>query len=204
PALRGLTFHERAGLLKALAKRLGDCKDELYDLSFSTGATKSDSWIDIDGGLGTLFVYASKGTRELPNSHVYVDGSVEAISKTGTFIGQHIYVPLEGVAIHINAFNFPVWGMLEKLAPALLAGVPSIVKPATATSYLTERVVRRIIESGILPQGSIQLICGGVGGLFSHLTFPDIASFTRSPSTPHKLTQHPPVIPHPVRVTAQT
>src|SRR5947209_8467161 len=151
PHLRKLTFHERAGLLKALAKRMGDYKDEFYKLSYATGATRSDSWIDIDGGLSTLFVYASKGVRELPNSHVYVDGNVEGLSKTGTFVGQHIYLPLEGAAVHINAFNFPVWGMLEKLAPALLAGVPSIVKPATATSYLTEQVVRRVIESVILP-----------------------------------------------------
>src|SRR6202040_1213902 len=118
PNLRRLTFHERAGLLKAVAKLLGEHKDELYQLSYATGATKSDSWIDIDGGISTLFVYASKGTRELPNSHVYIDGNVEGLSKTGGFIGQHIYVPLEGAAVHINAFNFPVWGMLEKLAPA--------------------------------------------------------------------------------------
>jgi len=124
PNLRKLTFHERAGLIKSLAKSLGDHKDEFYKLSYATGATKSDSWIDIDGGISTLFVYAGKGTRELPNSRVYVDGNVEGLSKTGGFVGQHIYVPLEGAAVHINAFNFPVWGMLEKLAPALLAGVP--------------------------------------------------------------------------------
>jgi oxepin-CoA hydrolase/3-oxo-5,6-dehydrosuberyl-CoA semialdehyde dehydrogenase len=204
PNLRSLTFHERAALVKALAKRLGDFKDELYGLSYSTGATKSDSWIDIDGGIGTLFVYASKGTRELPNSRVYVDGAVEAISKTGSFVGQHIYVPLEGVAVQINAFNFPVWGMLEKLAPALLAGVPSIVKPATATSYLTERVVRRIIESDILPEGTLQLICGGVGDLFDHLSCQDVVSFTGSASTAQKLRQHPAVIAHSVRFTAET
>jgi oxepin-CoA hydrolase/3-oxo-5,6-dehydrosuberyl-CoA semialdehyde dehydrogenase len=204
PNLRKLTFHERAGLLKSLAKRLGDYKDELYNLSYATGATKSDSWIDIDGGLGTLFVYASKGTRELPNSHVYVDGTLEALSKTGTFNGQHIYVPLEGAAVHINAFNFPVWGMLEKLAPALLAGVPSIVKPATATSYLTEQVVRRIVESGILPEGVLQLICGGVGDLFEHLDCQDVVSFTGSASTAQKLRQHPAIIANSVRFTAET
>jgi oxepin-CoA hydrolase/3-oxo-5,6-dehydrosuberyl-CoA semialdehyde dehydrogenase len=204
PNLRRLTFHERAGLIKALAKRLGDFKDELYGLSYSTGATKSDSWIDIDGGIGTMFVYASKGTRELPNGRVYVDGAVEAISKSGSFLGQHIYVSLEGVAVHINAFNFPVWGMLEKLAPALLAGVPSIVKPATATCYLTERVVRRIIESGILPDGALQLICGGVGDLFDHLSCQDVVSFTGSASTAQKLRQHPAVIAHSVRFTAET
>src|SRR4249919_392133 len=158
--LRRLTFHERAAALKALAKYLTDRKEEFYTLSYATGATRADSWIDIDGGISTLFVFASKGTRELPNSHVYVEGATEALSKTGTFVGQHICVPLEGAAVHINAFNFPVWGMLEKLAPAWLAGVPAIVKPATSTSYLTELVVRRIIETGILPPGALQLICG--------------------------------------------
>ncbi len=204
PNLRRLTFHERANLLKALAKRLGDHKDELYELSYATGATKADSWIDIDGGIGTLFVYASKGTRELPNGHVYLDGNLEGLSKSGSFIGQHIHVPLEGAAIHINAFNFPVWGMLEKLAPALLAGVPSIVKPATATSYLTERVVRRILESGILPQGALQLICGGIGDLFEHLNCQDVVSFTGSASTAQKLRQHPAIIGQSVRFTAET
>jgi oxepin-CoA hydrolase / 3-oxo-5,6-dehydrosuberyl-CoA semialdehyde dehydrogenase len=204
PNLRKLTFHERAGLLKALAKSLGEHKDEFYKLSYATGATKSDSWIDIDGGISTLFVYASKGTRELPNSHVYVDGNVEGLSKTGGFIGQHIYVPLEGAAVHINAFNFPVWGMLEKLAPALLAGIPAIVKPATATSYLTEKVVRHIVDSGILPEGAIQLICGGVGDLFDHLDCQDVVSFTGSASTAQKLRQHPAIIANSVRFTAET
>ena len=204
PNLRRLSFHERAGLIKGLAKALGELKDELYALSYATGATKTDSWIDIDGGIGTMFVYASKGTRELPNSQVYVDGQVEALSKGGSFVGQHIYVPLEGAAIHINAFNFPVWGMLEKLAPALLAGVPSIVKPATATSYLTERVVRRMVDTGILPEGSLQLICGGVGDLFDHLTCQDVVSFTGSAATAHKLRQHPTIIANAVRFTAET
>ena len=144
PNLRRLTFHERAALLKSLAKHLTEKKDELYALSYATGATKSDSWIDIDGGIATLFVYASKGMRELPDARVYVDGPTETLSKSGGFAGQHICVPLEGAAVHINAFNFPVWGMLEKLAPALLAGMPAIVKPATATAYLTELAFRRI------------------------------------------------------------
>src|ERR1700719_225270 len=189
--LRKLTFHERAALLKTLARFLTEHKDDFYTLSYATGATRSDSWIDIDGGISTLFVYASKGTRELPNSRAYIDGGVEALSKAGTFIGQHICVPLEGAAVHINAFNFPVWGMLEKLAPTLLAGVPAIVKPATQTCYLTERVVRRIVESGILPAGSIQLICGSVGDLFEHLTCQDVVSFTGSATTALKLRQHP-------------
>ncbi len=204
PNLRRLTFHERAALLKAVARDLSEHKDEYYPVSFATGATRGDSWIDIDGGISTLFVYASKGTRELPNSAVYVDGSVEALSKTGTFVGQHLCVPLEGAAVHINAFNFPVWGMLEKLAPALLAGVPAIVKPAKQTSYLTERVFRRILESGILPEGAVQLICGGVGDLFAHLTCQDVVSFTGSAATALGLRQHPTVTANSVRFTAET
>ncbi|HUN71151.1 MAG TPA: phenylacetic acid degradation bifunctional protein PaaZ [Steroidobacteraceae bacterium] len=202
--LRRLTFHDRAALLKALAKHLTDRKEELYRLSYATGATKSDSWIDIDGGIATLFVYASKGMRELPDAHVYVDGATETLSKSGGFAGQHICVPLEGAAVHINAFNFPVWGMLEKLAPAFLAGVPSIVKPATATAYLTELAVRRIVESGILPEGAVQLICGGVGDLFDHLTCQDAVAFTGSASTARKLRTHPTVIDRSVRFTAET
>ena len=204
PALRRLTFHERAARLKALAKLLGEHKEAFYRLSYATGATKSDAWIDIDGGISTLFVYASKGTRELPNSHVYVDGAVEALSKGGTFIGQHICVPLEGAAVHINAFNFPVWGMLEKLAPTLLAGVPAIVKPATQTCYLTEVVFRRIVESGIFPEGSVQLILGSVGDLFEHLTCQDAVAFTGSASTSLRLRQHPVVLANAVRFTAET
>jgi oxepin-CoA hydrolase/3-oxo-5,6-dehydrosuberyl-CoA semialdehyde dehydrogenase len=202
--LRRLTFHERAALLKTLAKHLTEKKEELYALSYATGATKSDSWIDIDGGIATLFVYASKGMRELPDAHVYVDGATENLSKSGGFVGQHICLPLEGAAVHINAFNFPVWGMLEKLAPAFLAGVPAIVKPATATAYLTELAVRRIVESGILPEGSLQLICGSVGNLFDHLTCQDIVAFTGSASTARKLRMHATVIDHSVRFTAET
>ncbi len=202
--LRKLTFHERAALLKALAKDLNEHKDQFYPLSYASGATKGDSWIDIDGGIGTLFVYASKGTRELPNSHVYVEGAVEALSKNGTFLGQHICVPLEGAAVHINAFNFPVWGMLEKLAPTLLAGMPAIVKPATQTCYLTEQVFRRIIDSGILPEGAVQLICGGVGELFEHLTCQDAVSFTGSAATARKLRQHAVITDQSVRFTSET
>lgn len=204
PNLRRLTFHERAGLLKALAKYLGERKEEFYQVSAATGATRSDSWIDIDGGISTLFVYASKGTRELPNSRVFVDGAVEGLSKTGSFIGQHICVPLEGVAVHINAFNFPCWGMLEKLAPTLLAGVPAIVKPATGTSFLTELVFRRIVDSGILPEGAVQLVCGSLGDLFDHLTCQDVVSFTGSAATAGKLRQHPTVVAQSVRFIAET
>src|ERR1700731_5200568 len=188
--LRKLTFHERAALLKMLARYLTEHKEEFYTLSYATGATRGDSGIDIDGGSSTLFVYASKGTRELPDSRVYVDGGVEALSKTGTFVGQHICVPLEGAAVHINAFNFPVWGMLEKLAPTLLAGVPAIVKPATATAYLTELVVRRIVASGILPEGPLQLVCGTLGDLFDHLNCQDVVSFTGSAPTAARLRSH--------------
>lgn len=204
PALRAMTFHERATMLRALGKRLFDFKDEFYALSYRTGATRTDSWIDIDGGIGTMLVFASKGARELPNSRVYLDGNVEGLSKGGTFVGQHICLPLEGAAVHINAFNFPVWGMLEKLAPALLAGVPAIVKPATATSYLTELVVRRIVETGLLPAGALQLICGGVGDLFDHLGCQDVVSFTGSATTAARLRTHPAVVRHSVRFVAET
>src|SRR5882724_11702476 len=178
--LRKLTFHERAALLKTLARFLTEHKDDFYTLSYATGATRGDSWIDIDGGISTLFVYASKGMRELPDSRVYVDGGVEGLSKTGTFVGQHVCVPLEGAAEHINAFNFPVWGMLEKLAPTLLAGVPAIVKPATLTSFLTESVFAEMVASGLLPEGSVQLLCGSAGDLLDHLDEQCAVAFTGS------------------------
>jgi oxepin-CoA hydrolase/3-oxo-5,6-dehydrosuberyl-CoA semialdehyde dehydrogenase len=204
PNLRGFTFHERAARLKAMAKYLSERKEELYSLSYATGATRSDSWVDIDGGIGTAFVFASKGVRELPNSRVYVDGAAEILSKSGGFIGQHVFLPLEGAALHINAFNFPCWGMLEKFAPTLLAGVPAIVKPATATSYLTELLVRMIVDSGTLPEGALQLVCGSVGDLFDHFTCQDIVSFTGSAATARSLRQHPVVISKSVRFVAET
>jgi oxepin-CoA hydrolase/3-oxo-5,6-dehydrosuberyl-CoA semialdehyde dehydrogenase len=191
PSLRAMTFHQRADRLKALALYLSEHKDPLYALAADTGATKGDNLIDIDGGIGTLFAYASRGRRELPNEHVVVEGPPEALSKGGTFVGAHVMTPLEGVAVHINAFNFPCWGMLEKLAPAFLAGVPVITKPATATAYVAEAVVRRIIESGLLPDGALQLICGSTGDLLDHLTGQDIVSFTGSIETSEKL--QPPV-----------
>ncbi|MGB5336417.1 MAG: phenylacetic acid degradation bifunctional protein PaaZ [Woeseiaceae bacterium] len=202
--LRRYTFHERALMLKALAQCLMEHKVELYELSTQTGATRQDSWIDIDGGISTLFVFSSKGRREMPNSHVYLDGPPEALSRTGTFVGQHICTPKLGVAIHINAFNFPCWGMLEKLAPALLAGVPAIVKPASSTAYLTELMVRRILASGILPKGALQLICGSVGDLFDHLDCQDTVAFTGSKATAEFLQQHPRVIAESVAFTAET
>ncbi|MBL4639321.1 MAG: phenylacetic acid degradation bifunctional protein PaaZ [Kordiimonadaceae bacterium] len=191
PALAKMTFHERAIMLKELAIALGEFKDELYDLSYKTGATKADTWVDVDGGISTFFVYSSKGRRELPDQPHYVDGQTEVLSREGTFLGQHIMVPRRGVAVHINAFNFPVWGMMEKLAPTFLAGMPAIVKPASGTGYLTECAVRRMIESGVLPEGALQLISGRPGDLFDHLTCQDVVSFTGSASTARKLQAHP-------------
>ncbi|MBO9521489.1 MAG: phenylacetic acid degradation bifunctional protein PaaZ [Nocardioidaceae bacterium] len=200
PALRALTFHERAGLLKALAKHLSADKDELYALSFRTGATQRDSMIDVDGGFGTLFSYASKGARELPNDTIVLDGGTERLGKTGVFAGQHVYVSRPGVAVQINAFNFPVWGMLEKLAPAFLAGLPSIVKPASQTAYLTELAVRKIIESGILPEGTLQLLCGSASGLLDELDERDSVAFTGSAHTAGILRTHPHVLHGGVRL----
>ncbi len=199
PKLRRLTFHQRALMLKEMARYLGDRKDALYALSTATGATKADSWVDIDGGIGTFYVYASKGRRELPNETFFVDGAVEGISKSGTFVGRHICVPLEGAAVHINAFNFPVWGMMEKLAPSLLAGVPCIVKPATLTSFLTEAAFRLMVESKIFPEGAIQLICGSAGDLLSHLDCQDSVAFTGSASTGRMLKESRSVVEHSVR-----
>lgn len=202
--LRRYTFHERAEMLKALAKYLTEHKKEFYGLSTMTGATKSDSWVDIDGGISTLFVFSSKGRREMPNDHVYLDGPPEYLSRNGTFVGQHICTPKLGAAIHINAFNFPCWGMLEKLAPTLLAGVPAIVKPASSTAYLTELMVKRIHASGILPDGALQLISGSVGDLFDHLDCQDTIAFTGSKATAEFLQQHPRVVSESVAFTAET
>src|SRR5208283_1909647 len=180
PALRAMTFHQRARMLKALAQYLTSRKEQFYEVSKATGATKGDSWIDIDGGIGTLFSYGSRGRRDFPDETFYVDGPMEMISKGGTFVGRHICVPLEGAAVQINAFNFPVWGMLEKLSTALLAGMPSIVKPATVTSYLAEAVAQSMVESGILPPGAFQLLCGSAGDLLDHLDSQDAVAFTGS------------------------
>jgi len=199
PALRRMTFHERARMLKAMAQHLMAKKDEFYAVSAMTGATKGDSWIDIDGGIGTFFVYASKGRRELPDEYLHVDGPVELLSKAGGFVGRHVAVPLEGVAVHINAFNFPVWGMLEKLAPTLLAGVPAIVKPASLTSYLTEVVFREMIASGIFPEGSVQLLCGSAGSLLDHLDSQCAVAFTGSADTGKMLKSHPVILGENVR-----
>jgi oxepin-CoA hydrolase / 3-oxo-5,6-dehydrosuberyl-CoA semialdehyde dehydrogenase len=197
--LRKMTFHERGRMLKELALHLSSVKDKFYALSYATGATKVDSWIDIEGGIGNLFVYASKGRRELPNETFLLDGNQEAISKGGTFIGHHICVPMEGVAVHINAFNFPCWGMLEKIAVNFLAGVPAIVKPATATAYLTELMVKEIIASKILPEGALQLICGSAGDILDHVTCQDVVTFTGSAHTGKMLKAHPNIIDNSVR-----
>ncbi|OUC76312.1 phenylacetic acid degradation bifunctional protein PaaZ [Gordonia lacunae] len=203
PALRALTFHERAALLKQLGLTLMAGKDEFYRLSASTGATARDSAVDIDGGIGTVLSYASKARRELPNDTVYLDGAVEQLGKKGTFLGQHIYTPRHGVAVQINAFNFPVWGFLEKLAPAFVAGVPSIIKPASQTAYLTELVVRRIVETGILPEGSVQLISGSARDLLDHLGGQDSVAFTGSADTAALLRSHPSVLDDGVHFNAE-
>ena len=203
PALRALTFHQRAALLKALASYLREHREELYALSTRTGSTLGDSKFDVDGGIGVLFTYSSKGRRELPNATVYVDGAVEPLSKGGTFVGQHIATPLHGVAIQINAFNFPVWGPLEKFAPAFVAGVPSLIKPASQTAYLTARLVELIIESGLLPEGSLQFVAGSVGDLLDHVTEQDLVSFTGSASTANKLRAHPAIVRNSVRFNAE-
>lgn len=203
PALRALTFHQRADLLKGLAQHLNANRELLYKLSYDTGATLSDSRVDVDGGIGTLFVYASKGKRELPNDHILVDGDPEYLSKGGQFVGQHVFVAREGVAVQINAFNFPVWGMLEKLAPAILAGLPVIAKPATATAYLAEAAVRLMIESELLPPGALQFICGSAQDLFDHLGAQDSVGFTGSLETSTRLQTHPTLLANAVHFNAE-
>jgi oxepin-CoA hydrolase/3-oxo-5,6-dehydrosuberyl-CoA semialdehyde dehydrogenase len=193
PALRKLTFHERGRMLKALAMYLLERKEYFYQISAHTGATRADSWVDIEGGIGNLFAYASL-RKQFPDERFYVDGDAAKLSKNNTFIGHHIMVPREGVAIHINAFNFPVWGMLEKIAVNLLAGVPAIVKPATLTSYLTEVVFEAIIQSNILPEGSLQLICGSARGILDTVESQDVVTFTGSATTGQSLKSHKRII----------
>ena len=193
PALRKLTFQQRGLMLKALAMDLLERKEYFYSISAYTGATRADSWVDIEGGIGNLFTYASL-RRQFPDERFYVDGDAAKLSKNNTFIGHHIMVPREGVAIHINAFNFPVWGMLEKIAVNLLAGVPAIVKPATLTSYLTEAVFKEIIKSNILPEGSLQLICGSARGILDSIETQDVVTFTGSASTGRMLKSHPRIL----------
>jgi oxepin-CoA hydrolase / 3-oxo-5,6-dehydrosuberyl-CoA semialdehyde dehydrogenase len=203
PALRGLTFHERAAILKSVGQFLREHRSELYALSARTGATLPDAKFDVDGGIGVLASYASQGRRELPDDTVLLDGDAAQLGKGGQFLGQHILTPRHGVAVQINAFNFPVWGPLEKFAPAFLAGVPSLVKPATSTAYLTARLVELIAQSGLLPDGSLQLICGSAGDLLDHLTDQDSVSFTGSASTAQRLRAHPTVVARSVRFNAE-
>ncbi|MCF6220000.1 MAG: phenylacetic acid degradation bifunctional protein PaaZ [Robiginitomaculum sp.] len=201
--LRKYGFHDRAYMLKALASYLMEREEELYELSYSTGATRSDSWIDIEGGFMTLFAVSGKARREMPDGNVYVDGELETLSRGGTFMGQHIALPLQGAAIHINAYNFPIWGALEKFGPAFIAGVPTIIKPASDGSYLTEAMVRMMVQSGILPEGAVQLICGSTGDLLDHVTCQDVISFTGSASTAGMLRSKPNIIQNSTRFIAE-
>jgi oxepin-CoA hydrolase/3-oxo-5,6-dehydrosuberyl-CoA semialdehyde dehydrogenase len=201
--LRAMTIHERAYMVKDLGLALSARKEELYALNAHSGATRRDGWVDIEGGGMTLFSASSQARRHFPDGHVIIDGPQEQLSKTGSWMGQHVYTSLQGLALHINAYNFPVWGMLEKLGGALIAGVPVIVKPATATAYLCEHAVRIMIESGKLPDGALQLIVGRTGDLFEHLTGQDVVSFTGSASTAAKLRSHPTVIQNSVRFVAE-
>ncbi|MEP7376294.1 MAG: phenylacetic acid degradation bifunctional protein PaaZ [Chitinophagaceae bacterium] len=202
PALRKMTFHERGNMLKALALHLREHLQKFYAISYQTGATKADSWVDIEGGIGNLFANASL-RRKFPGESFCIDGESHNLGKQNTFMGTHILVPKEGVAIHINAFNFPVWGMLEKIAVNLLAGVPAIVKPATVTSYLTEAVVKEIIGSGILPEGALQLVCGSAGDLLEHVGSQDVVTFTGSATTGLLLKSNPKILGESVPFTME-
>src|SRR5262252_366577 len=203
PALRALTFHQRAALLKSLGAVLREHRDELYALSARAGSTLYDARFDVDGGIGVMLSYASKARRELPNDTVYIEGAAEPLGKGGQFLGQHILAPLRGVAVQINAFNFPVWGPLEKFAPAFIAGMPSLVKPASQTAYLTARLVELMTGSGLLPEGSLQLVCGGAGDLLDHVSEQDLVAFTGSAATARMLRAHPAVVARSVRFNAE-
>lgn len=203
PALRPMTIHQRALMLKEIGLKLLEQKEDFYAESLWTGATRADGWVDIEGGIGTLLTMASKARRELPNAKIIPDGPVEALSKDASFSGQHILSPMQGVAIHINAFNFPIWGMLEKIAPTLIAGMPTIVKPASQTAYLTELMVRRIAAMGILPDGALQLISGSAGDLLDHVTCQDVVTFTGSAATGRMLKTAPAVVENSVRFTME-
>ena len=203
PGLMALDFQQRAERLKALAKYLGEHKEQLYAVSAHTGATRADGWVDIEGGSGTLFAYASMGTNELPSGNLIHEGPAQALGKKGAFAGTHILVPRGGVAVHINAFNFPVWGLLEKFAPSFLAGLPCIGKPATATSYLTEALVRLIDQSGILPAGALQLVIGGTGDLLDRLEGQDVVTFTGSADTAARLRVNANLVRHSIPFNAE-
>ena len=203
PNLLKLDFQQRAAILRALAKYITEHKEALYAVSAHTGATRNDGWIDIEGGSGTLFAYSGVGSNELPSGNVVHEGPAQALGKKGTFAGTHILVPRRGVAVHINAFNFPVWGLLEKFAPTFLAGMPCIGKPATATSYLTEALVRLIQQSGLLPEGALQLVIGGTGDLLDRLEGNDVVTFTGSADTAAKLRVHPNIVKHAIPFNAE-
>ncbi len=204
PALRMLTFTERAAILRQLAGYLNDRREaNYYPMSMAGGATLFDTKFDVDGGIGVLFAYSSRGRRDLPDAAVYLDGPVEQLAKDGSFVAQHIYTPRHGVAVFINAFNFPVWGMLEKFAPAFLAGIPVVVKPAEQTGYLTEKVFADMVESALLPSGAVSLVCGSTDGLLDNLTGQDVVAFTGSATTARLLRQHPVVVRQAVRFTAE-
>ena len=190
-ALQAMTFIERSAMLKAVAKRLLEQKDEFYAISAQTGATRADSWVDIEGGIGTLFTYAGLGSRELPDDLLWPEDELIPLSKQGGFAARHVLTSKSGVAVHINAFNFPCWGMLEKLAPTWLAGMPAIIKPATATAQLTQAMVKAIVDSGLVPEVAISLICGGAGDLLDHLDSQDVVTFTGSAATGQQLRSHP-------------
>jgi oxepin-CoA hydrolase/3-oxo-5,6-dehydrosuberyl-CoA semialdehyde dehydrogenase len=202
PGLRNMSFHERGLMLKNLALHLRNHLDKFYQISYQTGATKADSWVDIEGGIGNLFSYASL-RRKFPDEPYCLDGEHHVLGKANTFMGHHLLVPKEGVAVHINAFNFPVWGMLEKIAVNLLAGMPAVVKPATVTSFLTEAVVREIIASGILPDGALQLVCGSAGDMLQHVTEQDVVTFTGSASTGLMLKSTPSILSQNVPFTME-
>ena len=202
-ALRAMTFHERAIALKETAKLLMAKKEDFYTLSFKTGTTRADAWPDIEGGIGTVFSYASLVTREFPNDTVLLEGEMEGLSRNGTFVGRHILTSKPGVAVHINAYNFPVWGMLEKVAPSLAAGVPVIIKPATPTAYLTKAVVEEIINIGLLPEGAIQLVCGSIDDLLDHLNEQDVVTFTGSATTGQALKNHPNLLANSIPFTME-
>ncbi|MEL4013821.1 phenylacetic acid degradation bifunctional protein PaaZ [Dryocola clanedunensis] len=202
-ALSAMTFVERAAMLKAVAKHLLASKESFYEISYQTGATRADSWVDIEGGIGTLFAYAGMGNRELPDDVLWPEDETIPLSKQGGFAARHVLTSKSGVALHINAFNFPCWGMLEKLAPTWLAGVPAIIKPGTASAQVTHAMVKSIVESGLVPDGAISLICGGVGNLFDLLDEQDVVTFTGSASTGQKLRCHPNIIARSVPFTME-
>ncbi|MCV2882747.1 phenylacetic acid degradation bifunctional protein PaaZ [Actibacterium sp. XHP0104] len=202
-ALRKMTIHDRALMLKALGLKLLDMRDEFYAENYATGATRKDGWPDVDGGIGTMLTFASKARRELPNVKVLAEGPVEPLSADGSFVGQHILSPMEGVAIHINAYNFPVWGMLEKIAPSLIAGMPCVVKPASQTAYLTELVVRRMLETGLLPEGALQIVTGSAGDMLDHVTEQDVVTFTGSATTGRMLRTKSAIVNNSVRFTME-